>query len=497
MGTKETGKLKIKPLLHGGMVVAVLAAVLFIAAKDAAATFAPTLTVAITDPTPETSSDFVSEFGIGPTDVNFAAVVAFIPPDWGVVPGDQMPIGTDVGSLDADSTLGLIGDACNQALPVHFDFKNASINREDTVSFQDTDTTDDDITADYAKDVDENGLSDAIDKYPDFLNRLFEDLQPIRRSAGIQIVAGIPVLLQFLIFEPGTVIDEQLPSVPERGFPSVTVLQNVGDPDAEPAPGAITDFCTPLATTNTTLGQNEDGVTLFVNPQAGVYNFSTVSFGQRDADGDGYENSLDTCAQVANIGNPKVKFDGDLDGDGIDAACDPNDDPTTAGNDSDEDADGYLNRQDNCPLDANGQEEDNQNDEDTDQIGDACDTDSAVANGELSFADLPAEVTIGSGGAGGPPACAADGGADGVQCWFKDYVLNPEGEGDSGPTASSDTGPTDSGDATPKPSGSTTNEDDDGGSNTGVIVGVVVAAIAAVAIIGGGIAMMRRRNGGM
>jgi len=82
---------------------------------------------------------------------------------------------------------------------------NASIDRNDTVSFNDTEKDDTDNTRDYAKDKDENGLYDAIDKYPDFIDRVFDtdNLQPIRRSAGIAIVAGIPVLLQFLVFEPG------------------------------------------------------------------------------------------------------------------------------------------------------------------------------------------------------------------------------------------------------------------------------------------------------
>jgi hypothetical protein len=231
-----------------------------------------------------------------------------------------------------------------------------------------------------------------------------------------------------------------------------------------------------------------------VNPQAGTYTFSTVSFGQRDADGDGYENGLDTCSLIANVGNPRVSLDGDLDSDGMDVACDPNDDSSTGGTDSDQDKDGYQNRQDNCPLDANGQEEDNQADEDTDQIGDACDPDPAVENGDLSFSDLPAEVTIGSGGAGGPPACAAENGADGVECWYDGYVL--EFQDDGGDTPKPSDGETEpAGSETPEPSDGTTTEDDDG-SNTGVIVGVVVAAIAAVAILGGGAAMlMRRRNG--
>jgi hypothetical protein len=483
---KETIKLTLKPLLTWGAVAAVLAFVLVIGSRDQAnaGTFAPTLTVTVEADTPESTTNFNTEFGIGETDVNFAAVVSYIPLDWGVVPGDQMPVGTEVGSLASDATLGLLNSPCNQVLPVSFTFSNSSLNRDDTVSFLDTDSNN---TADYAEDKDGNGIEDAIDKYPDFLNRLFDE-QPIRRSAGITLVAGIPVLLQFLIFEPGTVIDEALPSDESRGFPSVTVLQNAGDPDAEPQPGAITDFCSPLVTSNITMGTDPEGGPLFVTPQAGNYTFSTVSFGQRDADDDGYENALDTCALQPNVGNPRISNDGDADGDGLDAACDPNDDAASGGTDSDEDADGYQNRQDNCPLVPNGEAEDNQQDTDIDQIGDACDPEPDVENGELGFSDLTQEVVIGGGGAGGRPsqeACAPR------ECWEEGYVLNIEGGGggddDDDDVPTEPASPDENGDEAPE-------DDDDGGSNTGVIIGVVVAAIAIIAIIGGGLALMRRRN---
>ena len=470
--------------------IALLALAVFSSPTDTyAGTFAPELTVCLDDVgtadpnpsaagdaeecdgdnTPEVSSSFTSSFGIGNEDTNFAAVVSYIPPDWGIVAGDKIPIGTPVGSLRADATLGLINSACNQVLPVHFDFKNSSIDQSDTVSFDDDDENG---TADFA-DLDENDEYKSVGHYPEFLLRLLTDdndepLQPLRRSSGIAIVAGIPVLLQFLIFAPGTEIDEDLPSDPELGWPSVTVLQNAGDPDIEPQPSPITDFCAPLTTANTTLGVAEDGTQLFVNPQDGVHTFTTVSFGQRDADNDGFENSLDTCPLDVNEGNPKETLNGDLDNDGIDAACDPNDDPSTGGVNSDEDADGYGNRQDNCPLIANGEAEidvegvGNQADDDTDQIGDACDPEPTEANGELSYSELTQEITIGAGtGTGGPPSDTAC-----PDCLKADDIDPPDGDGD------------------------------DGGSNTGVIIGIAAAVIAAIVIIGGGAAlMMRRRNG--
>ena len=454
-----------KQALHLGFLPAILAAVIgliAVAYPADAQTFNPVLEVTVENPEPESPSGLMVDFGIPMEDVNFAGVVQFIPPEWGIVPGDSIEIGTPVGTLDAEATLGLINGACLSALPVHFDFMNASLDRGDTISFLDAD---DNGTADFAEDKDENDLFDAVEKYPSFLDDLFEEQQPLRRTAGLTIVAGIPVLLQFLIFAPGTDINENIPSDEELGFPTVTVLQNIGDPEADPEPGAITDFCAPLQTTNITLGGTAEEP-FYVTPQAGTYTFTTIAVGQRDADGDGYENSLDTCPFDVNEGNPKEANSGDLDGDGLDAACDPNDDSASGGTDSDEDADGYLNRQDNCPLVANGQnDETNQTDEDLDQIGDACDTAPDVADGELSSSRLEAEVVIGDGsGAGGPPSEEACGGPPGC--------LDP-GEG-----------------------GVITNGNDDDGSNTGVIIGIVVAVIAAIVIIGGGAALMMRRREG-
>ncbi len=447
-----------KQAIHLGLLPSLVAliALLAIAYPSDAQTFNPNLQVVIDDTTPETASGFTIEFGIPKEDTMFAGLVQFIPRDWGIVRGDAIEVGTEVGELEAQATLGLIGGACQSALPVLFEFENASLDRGDTVSFDDDD---DNGTEDFAEDKDENGILDGVEKYPDFLNDVFEDLQPIRRTAGMTIVAGIPVFLQFLIFEPGTEISDEIPFGEDLGYPTVTVLQDIGDDEAEPEPGAITDFCAPLSTVNVTLGTSPDGQPLYVTPQNGTYTFTTIALGQRDADGDGFENSLDTCPFTINVGDPKVTNSGDLDSDGLDAACDPNDDLASGGTDSDEDADGYLNRQDNCPLEPNGQAEDNQADEDLDQIGDACDPDPTVEDGELSTVKLEEVITIGDGtGPGGPPS---------ADDWPGIHVLGEDGSNGSG---------------------------DDGGSSSGVIIAIIIAVVVAVAVIGGGAAMMMRRR---
>jgi hypothetical protein len=476
---KETIKVTIKPLLSWGAMVAVLATVLLLGKADTAfaeATFNPELNVALATPTPETPSDYTVKFNLPKGDVNFAGVIAFIPPEWGVVTGDKVPVGADVGKLTAQSTLGLINAACNQDVPVEFNMKNGSIDRSKTISFDDLDENN---TRDFAEDGNGDGNDDAIDLYPDFLDRIVDE-QPIRRSAGITLVAGTPVLLQFLVFEPGILIRDDIPNDPELGFPSVTFLQNIGDDSAVPAPGVITDFCTPLVTDNLTLGQTPDGVKLFVNPTDGTSTFTTLGRGQRDADGDGYENSLDTCALVPNVGNPRVNNDADLDSDGLDQACDPNDDAGSGGTNSDEDGDGYLNRQDNCPLDANGEQEDNQADEDLDQVGDACDPDPQTENGELLPAQLSFDIKIGAGGdsPGQRPSETAC-----PDCWDENWSIGGSDGGNGGEPS-----------GTKAPDDNGTTSDDGGGSSA---LPIVIGVVAAVVIIGGGAALfMRRRSSG-
>jgi len=472
-------------------VLGALALVLLAGTADVqAGTFNPSLEASVTDTTPEAPSDIVVDFDLPKGDVQFAGVIAYIPGDWGIVRGETLPVGAVVGHLVSQATLGLVGAACNSEVPVEFDMLNASININDTVSFDDTDKTDTDNTRDYAKDVNpENGLYDSIDKYPDFINRIFDKKegqpyppQPIRRSAGIAIVAGIPVLLQFLVFEPGTHINDDLDDSPDLGYPSVTLLQNAGDPDANPQPGAITDFCTPLTSHNESFGVSKDnnktdvdesGYPVNINPKDGVYTFTTVAAGQRDADGDGLENSFDTCPYEKNVGDPRIPLSGDLDSDGLDAACDPNDDPGTGGTNSDEDGDGYLNRQDNCPLVSNGEDTTNQHDEDKDQIGDECDNDKTVADGELIYQQPTKDITIGAGGAGGPPseaACAGKGDFAG-----KDVCFRPGTKPGPGSTGGGGGG-------------------EDGGGSSAVIF-IVIGVVAAVVILGGGAALMMRRRG--
>jgi hypothetical protein len=489
--------LRPKLLLLSGVMAGFLAVVLLIGGADTArtASFNPTLSVTVTDPEAEVTSGFTVDFRIPAGDVMFEAAVFFIPPGWGLASAEDIPIGAVVGEVRANSTLGLANVACSSPVPAQFTMVNSSIDTSDTVSYLDADAPGDEgyEIEDVFEDKDDSGLQDAIERYPDFLTRLLADedgqpLQPISRAAGITIVSGVNVLLQFVLFEPGTLIDEKIPNDPELGTPSVTILQNTGDPGFDPVPSAITDFCSPLTSVITISGFSKDngctdagaevlpplcdvysavtveeggtdpdesGVPLFTNPPEGTYTFTLIGGGQPDADGDGYENDLDTCPLDPNVGDPHVPGSGDADSDGLDAACDPDDNTTSM----DEDLDLYPNRQDNCPLVPNGEEGSNQRDTDDDFIGDDCDPDpeDADAQGEMPIAKMTQDVTI-----------------------------SPGAPAHETPTA----------EVTPPADGTADHEEGEGGGlGAGAVIGIVIGVIAAVAVLGGGAFYFMRRGG--
>ncbi len=367
------------------------------------------------DSAPGAISGITSSFNLPKGDANFSAVISFTPPGWFVANGNDIPDGALVGKLTAGATLGLIGGACNGALSPSFSMMDATINPSSQVTFDDG-----------FKDADSDGLADAVTKYPDFLARIFPGQTLRARLYGQAVVGGVNVSLNFLIFNPGDPIKDITPD-PKLGYPSVTILQNIGDPDIKPAASAITDFCSPLTSSTVTYGTtqdnpktaaNEGGKVYRKNPTtAGTYNFVAYASSQRDADGDGLENSLDTCPFNPDTWDPRVGSfatvqPGDSDGDRIPDTCDtsPND-PYPA---LDVDKDSYLNTGDNCPQVANGINTagqiigaDNQKDSDSDGIGDDCDILGAggigkgpnVADGEVLKLCGVNPIQVGGGGA--------------------------------------------------------------------------------------------------
>jgi Thrombospondin type 3 repeat len=328
----------------------------------------------------QTNADLSLEMRVREGNVAPAGFYIVLPADWGITPGCQIPIGLAVGSLRWDAYVGLDGGPCSQPAPLQFTMLNATTDTSDTVSFLDADGNG---TPDFAEDKDRTGRRDVVEKYPDFLKRIFPGRTPIRRSAGVFTYTDPPVLAQTLLFS----------SLDERdGTAMVVLLQNIGDPDALPGDAGFTDYCTPSGFRLTEFGEAQDGSAFYTNPEGGDYVFILTAFGERDADGDGVENPLDTCPFDANLGNPRLRGEGDADEDGMDAACDPSDFEDKP----DEDGDGYLNRGDQCPL-TPGEDPSTQEDSDDDEIGDECDTSvngPAIADGDVPFVVRAVEVTV-------------------------------------------------------------------------------------------------------
>lgn len=375
---------------------------------------------ALTSTEPNANADIFAAFGIGigedcerltaddqPAQYNSAGLVTFTPAEWFVANGEDIPDGDTVGEFSSFARLGLINNSCANTLPVNFTLIDGSIDRSNTISPNPPGTPD--RLRPLALDGDNNGIPDGAERWPDYLTVLGDpdhnnwDFSKLRaRFMGINAaaVSGTVVILNFLVFEPGTVLRPDVDIDEVLGYAAVTVLQDPTAPASNQDP--VSDFCAPLYTNAKLLGKTSSGVDFRKNPGPGHYFFTTLVVAAADAEADGIENALDTCPYSADPGfDPRADtgFTGDEDRDGIPNSCDPfPNQPSrcTAGTglaNTDEDCDGWQNRGDNCPLDKN----EDQADEDSDQIGDVCDREPGTRSGTLIYQCLIREVIIGDG----------------------------------------------------------------------------------------------------
>jgi hypothetical protein len=325
----------------------------------------------------EANADIFNEFGVEgspwPT-LNYDVQVSFQPMEWGVADGEDVPIGAFVGTLDAVSSVGIIGrNPCgSMTLQPHFDLMNCVVD-------------DSNGTVDYLGQFNNMAtIADGCTKWPAFLDTLFPGMTPVARMADmILYMGGTKMSLNFLIFEPGTSLPARFgaPSFPaEKGYVAISILN---DPTAPLVIDQVTDLCPPLVSNthywgltkdNPRTGENESGDPWRTNPDCpGTYTFWDYAASIRDADADNFDNALDVCPTIYGTPaqcDPTVSGRGDADLDGLCDICDP--DGGTVKN-WDPDGDAYQNYQDNCPLVANGKALDDQHDSDLDRIGDACD----------------------------------------------------------------------------------------------------------------------------
>jgi hypothetical protein len=143
-----------------------------------------------------------------------------------------------------------------------------------------------------------------------------------------------------------------------------------------------------------------------------VHGFTAWAETPRDTDGDGIDNTLDVCALSPDGSwNPRINdLLNDPDQDGLPTTCDPF--PSQVGGQSppvcpagiigrDEDADCYANLDDNCPTvnqlpSGPGIIIPENPDTDRDDIGDACDPEPLVPNGDKASLCLKFGILVGA-----------------------------------------------------------------------------------------------------
>jgi len=361
------------------LVVAISGLVLVQGGVGAQGTFNPEVDAWVSDDEHLANADITTTFDVPGTDYNYMVLVSFTPPGFGPAAAG-VPIGARVGEISSSATLGLLNDACGAELAPHFDLFWASTDISDTITYDEQFANEPLPNPPY-----QPGIHDGIHHYPDFLTRMLPGITPVSRMYGYANVSGSDVTINLVVLEAGA-----LGHPAAWGQPSMSVLNDMGDPGAVPAPNPITDFCTPLETTTVVFGLSEDnldtpgedeaGYEMRSNPAyGGTYTVRWYTESMPDADGDGFENYGDTCPFDVNV-DPSFKVvPGHPDNDGIDGACELGDGATPGINCwtgapglpdfTDCDGDGFQNRGDNCPLVANP----GQADVDTDDIGDACD----------------------------------------------------------------------------------------------------------------------------
>jgi hypothetical protein len=398
---------------------------LFAASGTEAQSYKPTNTFTVASNVGGAVSNNTQIVRIAAPDYNYedSSMYSFTPIDWWTPPSAAIPMYAGVGVLSSTATIGTFNGKCATDAPPVFTLYNASVAIHQQLTPAEmawTNTLNPIPTGTYVA-----GVKDYLARYPHFLNLMLDPdgphgpllpLKPRARYAGDAEVAGSNMLIELVILSPGQIA--QLPGIKTQmvagmGYVFLTMLNNPVD-QAE-KPGSVSDFCTSLmsntllygvTTNNPATAADESGFTATKNPpsDSGVLGSGThiqrnFSQSERDVDGDGWENDFDPCPFTPDpLWQPRLTCThigpGDHDCDGLPDSCDPTPEDNT--NVGDHDFDGYNNRQDICPLVANGCKDancssgtynaiwDNQSDEDgkvgnadlgpsPDSIGDACD----------------------------------------------------------------------------------------------------------------------------
>lgn len=301
-----------------------------------ATTSTPTFTVSLLNASAGANSDINYDYAVDSPDALEAIHVSFIPPEFIVADDASVPTGAGVGGIAVTTVESHSNGSCSVSPFLSYDLYEATT---DILNVLADDPRLPAATWPGFADPDSNGLADAIDKYPTFLKTLYPGITPrVRAYGSIDSTIGfVDRVVNVLTFEPGTTLPGLGALDPALGYPVVVIVH---DPTAPALPGLVTDQCTlfrhlrqdrGVTQDNINTAGNEAGFANRTNPATdGTYTF--LAYGQtiRDQDGDGIENTLDSCPYDSTpTSNPRGSDPvNDSDADGIPNICDPT--PTTA-----------------------------------------------------------------------------------------------------------------------------------------------------------------------
>jgi hypothetical protein len=176
----------------------------------------------------------------------------FVPPS-----AASAQVGALAGQLSSNQVFGVLNGPCHVAFQASFTLLRASTNLNDSIEPHPVGQVNpfEPLAIDVSP---SNGIPDGVDKYPAFLQTLFDNQQPIGRFMGISKFLGTWTPVNLVFFSPGATVTMAGRTVtfnPSLGAPAIVVIQNPVAPDS---PGPTSDYCAPQRNTLTLLGTSQD-----------------------------------------------------------------------------------------------------------------------------------------------------------------------------------------------------------------------------------------------